>query len=250
MSAGAEGRLVPLEGASNFRDLGGYRTADGRRVRPGRVFRSDALHRLTDGDHRVLRRLGLRVVLDLRYGPEREREPDRLPDGEPPIESLHIGLSERPDPAFADSLDGSARDAASALAHLTRNYREYPGRYAGAYRALLERASWGAPLVFHCTAGKDRAGFAAAVLLLALGVGRETVLVDYLKTNAFWDRGDRVPEGWPSPVVEAVFTARAEYLEAAMDEVDASYGGFDAYLEREIGFGDERRSALRSALLD
>ena len=96
------GEHVVLEGATNFRDLGGYATASGQMTKRGRIFRSDALHRLTDNDHRRVSELGLRLVCDLRYGEEREREPSRLPDT---VEVLHVGLATRPDESFADSLD-------------------------------------------------------------------------------------------------------------------------------------------------
>lgn len=244
-------RRIPLEGATNFRDLGGYATADGRRIREGMVYRSDGLHRITARDHATLLELGVRVVCDLRYGEERAAEPTGIPD-DSPIEVVPVGLERRPGPGFVDSLVPEHRDEQSGLAYLTGNYREYPRLYARAYRTLLGRLldNPAGALVFHCTAGKDRAGFAAAVLLTALGVPPATVLEDYLATNRYWDRGGRVPAGWPAAVVEAIFTARPEYLQAGFAVIEADFGSFDAYVAQEVGFSARELEALREKLLE
>ena len=243
------GDHVVLEGATNFRDLGGYATTSGQMTKPGKIFRSDALHRLTDNDHRRVSELGLRLVCDLRYGEEREREPSRLPDT---VEVLHVGLATRPDESFADSLDVEQRTEANALTYLTENYRQYPHLYAGAYRTILKRLSdlEDGSMVIHCTAGKDRAGTAAAMFLLTLGVSYETVLEDYLKTNLYWDRGDRPPGDWPRDVVEAIFTARAEYLNAALGVIDTEFGSFASYLSEIVGFSAAEQSALKARMLE
>jgi len=90
---------------------------------------------------------------------------------------------------------------------------------------------------------------AAAVVLSALGVPYATVLDDYLATNALWDRGERVPAGWPAGVVEAIFTARPEYLAAGFAVIEADFGSFDAYLERQVGISPAEREALAAKLL-
>lgn len=242
------GERIELEGATNFRDLGGYKTICGRMVRPGRIYRSDALHRLTDNDHMRLTELSLRLVCDLRYGEEREREPSRLP---PEVEAMHVGLPVRPDENFADSLTIDGRTERAALAYLKDNYRQYPRLYSGAYRIILNRLASlkDGSMVIHCTAGKDRAGTASAIVLMTLGVPYETVLEDYLKTNDFWDRGDRPPGDWPRDVVEAIFTARAEYLDAAMDVINSDYSSFSDYLRDQVGFSEERQADLKNRML-
>ena len=242
------GERIVLEGATNFRDLGGYVTRSGHKVRSGRIFRSDALHQLTDSDHRRINALNLRLVCDLRYQDEREQEPSRLPSG---VEVLHVGLVKPPDERFADSLRVDSRTEADALAYLTDNYRRYPHLYAGAYRTILERLSRldDSAMVVHCTAGKDRAGTAAAMVLLTLGVPYETVLEDYLKTNLYWDRGDRPPGDWPREVVEAIFTARPQYLEAALTAIDTEFGSFARYLAEIVGFSEAQQSGLKDRML-
>lgn len=244
------GKRIPLEGATNFRDLGDYPVADGRSILPGQIYRSDALHALTDCDHAVLAELNIRLICDLRYGEEREREPSRLPSHRP-IEVVHLGLATRPDASFADSLNVERRTASNALAYLTENYRQYPRLYSGAYRTVLERLLSDEPgaIVFHCTAGKDRAGVAAVIVLMTLGATYQTVLEDYLKTNQYWDRGERAPSEWPREVVEAIFTAREEYLQAALATIDEDFGSFDGYLSAQVGFSDDKRKALQAKML-
>lgn len=238
---------IELEGATNFRDLGGYLGAGGRPIRSGRVFRSDGLHRLTASDHKKFETLGIARVCDLRYSDERAREPSRLPSG---VQAIHVGLTERPSASSADALDGESRTEEKALEYLRTNYEQYPHLYAGAYRTILGHLLHDdGGLVFHCTAGKDRAGLAAVVVLTALGVDPEQIRRDYLLTNDYWDRGDRPPSDWPTSVVEAIFTARELYLDAALTAIDRDFGSFERFLTDKVGFGPSERDALQARLL-
>ncbi len=242
-------RLLALDGATNFRDLGGYETACGRRVRRGRLFRSDGLHRLSRADHEALTALGVKEALDLRYGPERAGEPACLPAT---VASVHIGLAEAPGASLLETLNlGGVTSAEAAQQWLTESYAGYPNVYAPACGAILARlvAEAAPPLLFHCTAGKDRTGFAAAVVLEALGVPRGTIMEDYLLTNRHWDRGDREPEGLPRDIYEPVFSAREEYLSASWATLDREYGGLEGWLDRAVGFRAADRVRLRAALL-
>ena len=243
-------RLIALEGATNFRDLGGYEALDGRRVRWRRLFRADGLHRLTPGDGRTLAALGLEEALDMRYGPERAGEPARLPDS---VASVHIGLAAAPGASLLETMNlGGVSSAAVAKDWLTRSYAGYPEKYARACGAILRRlvAEDAPPLLFHCTAGKDRTGFATAVVLEALGVPRTTIMEDYLLTNRHWDRGNREPEGLPREIYEPVFSAREEYLSASWATLDREHGGLEGWLDGAVGFGAEKRMRLRAALLE
>ncbi len=243
-------RVIALEGATNVRDLGGYETVCGRRVRWRRMFRADGLHRLTPGDHRTLAALGIDTALDLRYGPERAGEPACLPAS---IPSVHIGLADKPAASLLETLDvGGVPSAAAAAAWLARSYTGYPEKYAPACGVVLRRlcAEDAQPLLFHCTAGKDRTGFTAAVVLEALGVPRGTIMEDYLLTNRYWDRGGREPEGLPREIYEPVFSAREEYLAASWEALDRGYGGLDGWLDNAVGFGAADRETLRAALLE
>ena len=243
-------RLIALEGATNFRDLGGYEALDGRRVRWRRLFRADGLHALTPSDRRTLAGLGIEQALDLRYGPERAGEPARLPES---VASVHIGLADKPAKSLLETLKvGGVPSAEVARTWLRESYAGYPDKYAPACRAILSRliAEGAPPLLFHCTAGKDRTGFAAAVVLEALGVPRETVMEDYLLTNRHWDRGGREPEGLPREIYEPVFAAREEYLAASWETLDREHGGLEGWLDGAVGFGAGERERLRAVLLE
>ena len=243
-------RPIALEGATNFRDLGGYEALDGRRVRWRRLFRADGLHALTAADRAVLEALGVEEALDLRYGPERAGEPARLPDS---IASVHIGLADAPANSLLETMRaGGVPSAEAAWTRLRDSYARYPDKYAPACGAILRRliAKGAPPLLFHCTAGKDRTGFAAAVALEALGVPRTTIMEDYLLTNRHWDRGGREPEGLPRELYEPVFSAREEYLSASWATLDREHGGLEGWLDRAVGFGAEDRTRLRAVMLE
>lgn len=243
-------RLIALEGATNFRDLGGYEAACGRRVRWRRLFRADGLHALTAADCGVLEALGIEEALDLRYGPERAGEPARLPDS---VASVHIGLPDQPANSLLETMHaGGVPSAEAAWTRLRDSYARYPDKYAPACGAILFRLIAGnaPPLLFHCTAGKDRTGFTAAVVLEALGVPRETIMEDYLLTNRHWNRGGREPEGLPREIYEPVFSAREEYLSASWAALDREHGGLEGWLDRAVGFGKGDRARLRAALLE
>jgi protein-tyrosine phosphatase len=242
-------RRIELDGLTNFRDLGGYETQAGDTVRWRTIFRSDTLSGLSDADMTTVCGLGLKTAVDLRYADERMREPSRFLDHEQ-VEVLPLGLDERPSASFLDSFEPSPDAAESARTYLTENYRNYPFLYANAYREMFRRLADGERLVVHCTAGKDRAGTAAAMVLMALGVPRETVFEDYLLTNQYWDRGGREKPGMDAETVASIFAARPEYLEAAFGAIETRYGTVDTYLEEHIGLDDAALGALRSACLN
>ena len=255
-------RRLPLDGAHNFRDLGGYETQDGRRLRWGVLYRSDALADLSDDDLAYLGRLGLRRVVDFRSPLERERDADRLPES-PDLEvSLRPISGDALDPSeLQDRLlsgDASGAELASLLIDANRAFvTDFSDVYSAFLRELADAQRL--PLLFHCTAGKDRAGFAAAVALLAVGVSRETVMSDYLLTNGYsaehTQRMLRIIH-WASffrsdpDSVRPLFEARPEYLQAAFDTIDAEYGSVDAYLREGLAVDAALRARLRANLLE
>lgn len=171
-------RILPLEGAHNFRDLGGYKTADGRRVKWGKLYRSDHLGGLTKDGQRYLEMLGIRQVYDLRTFAEVNKTPDRLP---PSVTYVHL-------PVFADDpIDKSAillqrNHLYSVMFDMYRAGLDARREtYAGLFGQLTEAENL--PAVFHCSAGKDRAGLMSALVLLVLGVPIETIIDDYSLTN-------------------------------------------------------------------
>ena len=247
----AHPRRILLEGSTNFRDLGGYETRDGRRVRMGRLFRSDYLHRLTARDIETLNRLNIAAICDFRYAPEREEEPSP-PIGAPPAKVIHLGLEMRPDYRFLDWLAEGTMSADKALEGMFETYRSYPRLYAPSYRTLVETilSVGDRAVLFHCTAGKDRTGFAAALILLALGVPLEHVEADYLHTNECWRPETYIPATIPQDVVNVVAKARPEYLHTAFESIREDYGTTEAYLEQGVGVTPKTIEDLRAYLLE
>ncbi|MFE7527597.1 tyrosine-protein phosphatase [Kitasatospora sp. NPDC057542] len=264
------GRSLGLRGALNARDLGGYRAADGRILRCGVVLRSDGLNHVTVEDLGPLGALGLRSVVDLRSMDEvRQAGLDRLPGGVTlhhlPLLAADFDIFLLIREALADhspqrqrALLGDGR-AAALMTGLYRWFVTDPvarERFAALLRLLA--APEGPPLLFHCSAGKDRTGWAAALLLTALGVDRGTVLADYLLTNersapvvrrVLDDFGTRGLMREPDLLLP-VLRADDGYLGAAFAEVEAGWGGFDAYWRDGLGLDDEVLAGLRANLLD
>ena len=241
-------RRIELEGVSNFRDMGGYRTASGESVKWRTFFRSDTLSSLTDADIATVCELGVNTAVDLRYGDERAEEPSRFLNHDQ-VEVLELGLDERPGVSFLDSFQAAPDAAETARTYLTENYSNYPFLYAKGYGTLMRRLAAGDRVIVHCTAGKDRAGTAAALVLSALGVPRETVFEDYLLTNQYWDRAGRERPGMDPETVASIFSAREEYLTAAFAAIEGQCGTVESYLKEVLGLDDAARAALRSACL-
>jgi len=254
MQAGADAEALPrrlaLAGCTNLRDIGGYRAADGRRVRFGQVFRAAALGGLTDEDLIALGALGLRTVVDLRGVAESGRAPSRLPDPAP--DRVAIPVEPTVGASLADILATGRATGEHVMGLLGRAYAAYATEKLPLFRALLELVAEPArrPVLFHCSAGKDRTGFGTALLLLALGVGREEVVADYLATNRFWRREHALPEGTDPSVAAVLGRAHAELLEAALERAMGDHADQEAFFEQALGLGPGRLAALRDALLE
>ena len=242
-------RRVPFEGVRNFRDLGGYPSALGGRTRWGTVFRADALHLLTVTDLAAYDLLGLRAVFDLRGDQERIDEPD-------PVESLHLPLSQ---PHHETPDISQIQTAADGVRRLQSQYLEVIDTVAPSIGELLTSLTdpGGLPTVFHCAGGKDRTGIVAALLLLLLGVDRETVLDDYELTGR-WKTIEHEPElvaelldrGFGYAAIEAVLGAPRAVMAAALDHIDERFGGVEPFLLGPATMQPEVVDELRQRLLD
>ena len=242
--------VLKLQGGSNFRDLGGYATGDGRTVRRGAVFRSAHLGGLTDEDRRALAGIGVRTIVDLRGVAEAAETPHLIEGLACRIVGAHI------EPGVGEKIRGAVADGTAnpflMMEFLTDHYRDYPRRCAPGFRTLFATLSDGThrPLVFHCTAGKDRTGFASALLLTLLGVPWGTVMDDYLRTNELWTGHiGRYPE-LDIDTRAAIIEARTPYLEAAFDVVRADFGSPEAFAEKALGIDAAARERLRADLLE
>lgn len=250
---------LDFEGPNNFRDMGGYPVAGGRVMQRHRLYRSDHLARLTDADQGKLAELGIRTVIDLRRESEREDSPNQVADSA--IRQLWLPVrAEGADVRkLRRGLETGAITAADADAYLRQANLEFVRRFADAYARffdiLLEPANY--PIVFHCTAGKDRAGFAAALVLLVCGATLDTVYHDYLATNqctAHYVNGiidglEDMPHMKAAPeAIRTLMQVRVEYLQGALAAIDADHGTLEAFFEQALAMDGSRRERLQQLL--
>jgi len=258
-------RSLHLASAPNFRDVGGYRTADGQWVKMGKLYRSDGLDELTPEDVATLQAIGVKLVCDLRTTYEIEDHPDVMIEG---TEWVNLNVA-------ADSGDLTKVITDAILTGDSAKQQEILGDGKGvelmveggasyitnaaaqdAYRQMYERIADPANLatVFHCTAGKDRTGWAAASFLTMLGVPEDVVFDDYLLSNDNLAAGNQATLERTKAIIdpallEPVIGVRAEYLQASFDAVEAEYGSIDGYLTEGLGLSQATLDALRAEFL-
>lgn len=261
-------RHIPLEGASNFRDFGGYPTDDGRQVKWRTLYRSDRLSGLTPADYETLAEHGIRLVCDLRRHLELDRAPTRWL-GEPTPELWHAPLfddSVKPSILQVMSLDGDARkDPARVRELMIDIYRrmvtapETLQRLREIFARLAAAENY--PVLIHCSGGKDRTGVTCALLLSLLGVSRDDVMADYLLTQQYYqgladlrlggtqviDKG--MFDGWAPEALVPIYSVEEAYLDTALEIVDRDFGTVSAFLEQKVGVAPEQLLALRRHLL-
>jgi protein-tyrosine phosphatase len=239
----APARHLNLTGASNFRDLGGYPTREGRSVRWRQIFRSNHLGHLTDDDVAIVRSLGVKSAFDFRGQEERTAAMCRMADitvHSLPVEPTVVAALR------AIAAAGTPLSTANALDVMRDSYRNYvqenTQRYRMLFAHLLEDR---APLVIHCTAGKDRTGFACALILHALGVSDEVIAEDYLLTNRFYQRDPANGSDLPDDVRQVLGTVQASFLAAAFQAIDADHGDLESYFRDGLGLGVAERAELK-----
>ncbi|MET9390089.1 tyrosine-protein phosphatase [Streptomyces sp. NPDC006624] len=254
-----------LAGVRNFRDVGGLPTVDGRRVRQGVLYRSGHLAHATGEDAAFLTTLGLHTIFDFRNAADQKLEgPDVSLPG---VRNVNLPLSDPADGAEFWKMvrDGDLDQLRAILAdgkgaeRMIASYRmiikERTAEHSQVLHALAEDS---VPVLMHCAAGKDRAGLSVAVTLLAVGVERDAIVDDYLKSNAKHrrykvHRSSSHASAYSAEVMELLsplFDARAEYLATAFETIEETWGGVSPYLEKGLGLAPETRERLRERLLD
>tara|TARA_E500000178_G_scaffold333754_1_gene369043 strand:- start:380 stop:1282 length:903 start_codon:yes stop_codon:yes gene_type:complete len=255
-------RKLPFTGAHNFRDLGGYKTEDGRALKWGKIYRSDDLHLLTDEDLKYLSRLNIKSVVDFRSDEERESEPDRL---NPDMTQVLLPIKFQPEELDDETLKNLMKNLTFGTldsSNLLRDFnivivKDFATEYKKFFRHVIENNA--EPIVFHCTAGKDRAGFASAMILTVLGVPREKVIEDYLLTNTYVK--DHVDSEMLEIELKTFFRADTDnlrkinlveerYIQAAFDTIDSEWGGMDNYISGALGLSEEDILKLKDFYLE
>lgn len=256
----------PLAAVPNLRDAGGLETADGRRVRTGLLFRSGQLDRLDAGALGQFAGLGVGTVVDLRTSAERTAGPDRLPDGVELLVANVLGDHGHAVPAQLPRLIRSPAEVEQAVADgvvqrlFEQTYREFVTLPSAreAYAALFRRIADGGEgaLLYHCTAGKDRTGWASATLLMLLGVPDDGVLDDFMLSDELALRAFRplvdafAAAGGDPCALEPILGVQASYLQAGVDHLRSVHGTVEAWFADGLGLGADVQERLRARLLE
>ncbi|MDN3584438.1 tyrosine-protein phosphatase [Mucilaginibacter flavus] len=246
-------RKVDLKGAVNFRDLGGYTTTDGHHVKWGKVYRSADMSKLTDDDLAELQKRNIAYDVDLRGTQEAKQAPDRMnantdyilcPAGSENVGNMMSGFK---------NVKGNGD---SILINYYSNITPLADRYKPMFGKLLNLPA-DKSLVFHCTAGKDRTGIGAALLLYSLGVPYDTIMSDYEATNYYRATENEKTEKLmvramkiDETVAKNVMAAKKDYLDATFNEIIKKYGSIDNYLKIQIGLSDKDIKTLKKKYLD
>ena len=251
-------RRIMLDGAVNFRDIGGYRTKDNRFVRWGRVYRSDGLSRLKDTDLNVLSQLGVSHVFDFRTRTEVAAAPNRLPKT-PSVIYWNLPVTHG-EFDFVEALKRIRNGDASWLTpdFMVKGYISSLSSYGETWGHVIQHLA-GDPdgaTVFHCTGGKDRTGTCAAIILLALGVAEETVVEDHQLSNIYI--AELLPKisemiaafGVDLDSVLPYLTAPRECIVSLIETLNAEYGSAQAYLKQKAGVDENTLHRLKKTLLD
>lgn len=223
---------LPMEGGYNFRDLGGIKTKDGRYVKWGKILRSDDLHNLTENDLKYLASIPLISIVDFRSKEEIEKGPDRVPVSVKEDYRLSISPGNLLAVATLDNLtldqsEKAMQDINRLLVTDSIAIKQYKKMFD-----LLQNES-DVPLMFHCSAGKDRTGMGAALILSALGVDEDTIYKNYLESNVYLaDKYSAYIDA--KPQMRPLFEVKKEFLKAGLDQIKKDHGSIDNYLENVL----------------
>jgi protein-tyrosine phosphatase len=244
-------RRIELDGAVNFRDLGGYPTGGGRRTRWRMIYRSDSLADLSDGDLDIVQSLGIRTLCDFRLPEECAQKPNRLPENHG-IKLVSIGFIPSGTLDMLSRINVGLYGPADIRREVLIHYRKFVRDHSAEYRRIFEiiLGEDGLPLLIHCTSGKDRTGFAAAAILLAVGVPRDIIVEDYVLTNLYRRNiAHLFSNEISAETIDALTSANPRYIETALDEIDTHFDSTSAWLE-SLGINAADQERLRDLLTE
>ncbi|WP_165279984.1 tyrosine-protein phosphatase [Paenibacillus protaetiae] len=249
-------RVIPFEGPRNFRDMGGYPAADGRKVKYGILFRADDLSVMTEEDIAFMKTLNIKTIFDYRSDDEAEMKPDPVMEGVLNVRVPAIAGNQyrSPEDLFSDSFleqfdNGKLDNLYGEMAIGNASYKRLIELLADPERLGL---------VHHCAAGKDRTGVGSAIILSLLGVPRDIIIEDYLITNEtlsgmheqmLGHLAGKVSEAHMA-IFSRMMSASAEFLEAAFRAIESKYGTMEAYFEEEFGLTEDKIESIRSRCLE
>jgi protein-tyrosine phosphatase len=223
-----ENRILPLDGTLNARDLGGYASADGKHVKWGAIFRTGDLNELTDADLHYFEQIPVKTIVDFRDSSEVASAPDKIPASL--VNRFYLPIQ----PGNVIDWDKITPEISSQILIEVNKLlvTDFQAEYKAFFEILMNENN--VPLLFHCSAGKDRTGFGSALFLASLGVDKETIIEDYLLSKKYVEEkySGVVAE---NPVLEPVMTVKRAYIEAALDLIDKEYGGMENYLTHHLG---------------
>jgi len=255
-------RRLDFTGTKNFRDLGGYRTVDGKTVIWGILYRSDQLQKLTNTDLNYLTALALDRIIDFRAEHEKEEAPDRIP-ANLDIRIVELPILDSSTEIWRDTHDQLIKDnlkSINSVKFMIETNIELATRLTPQMMQFVHElfSANGRPVLFHCAAGKDRTGFAAAILLRILGVPLDVVMEDYLLSNQYYLSAHswslfliRLMKGKRfSNVVKGFLEVRPAYLCAAFEAIDREFGSFEKYIRNGLGLTEQDIKHLRNLYLE
>ena len=253
-------RRLPFAGTKNFRDLGGYRAADGRRIKWGRLYRSGRLDELTEDDRCYFSNLDIGVICDFRREDEQLKSPSRLPEGNN-INMVCLPIAAGSNQRFLEELESRQTSDEVMKGIMEDIYLDFARNQAKPFgemfHHMLEVQNKG--MLIHCTAGKDRTGFGTALILSALGVSRDTIMADYLLTTRYFPidhemqvmaQKYEIPVDFYIQTMRPVFEVRPQYLQTAFDEIERNYGTMENYMDQALGVSENMLKELRSKFLE
>lgn len=251
-------RYFPFEGVSNFRDFGGYLTADGRRIKWRKLFRSGHLANLTPDDAQHFDGLDIGLIFDFRSQSETKVDANNLPKTRPP-RVINLPINPGSASGFVEKINNSDLNHTHIAELMCSVNQEFVFHHAEAFRAmfkhLLEHDSRGA--LIHCAIGKDRTGFAVAMILAVLGVPKESIVKDYMLTGNYLNIDDEVLRiiekyswGGNAKNLRPVLEVKERYLRSAFNAIDENFSSFEHYLEEALKLGTVEREALKDRYLE